>query len=416
MHERAGNLHDPEALRHAGPALLSLALMHARNATLAWLAAFEPVDRQRPPDGLAELLSPSRWQVGHAGWFQEYWIARHVQRQRGARADAAGPRLASVEARADAWWHPALSTPLQRWGLDLPGHEDLRRWLADTFETTLDLLPTTARDDELHFHRAALWREDRVPEALAVLAEATGLPSAWWAALPAGLRPDLPTRVPRAPIAFGGQRWGLGSPPGGFVPPNERWQHEHRLEPFEIDAQPVDWARYAEFVADDGYDDVRWWTDAGRAWLADQVARHGPRLPRHVEQMRQGVLAQRRGRLQRLPAGQPVMHVTVHEAEAWCRWAGRRLPSEAEWELAACTAGARGFAWGDVWEWTAGPARFHPGHEDGPLSTPAPGPGTLRVLRGASWMTAPRLKHPRARRFAAPTRDEQFVGFRSCAV
>jgi len=205
----------------------------------------------------------------------------------------------------------------------------------------------------------------------------------------------------------------LGSVPGGLVPPNERWAHEVQLLEFEIDAQAVNWARYAEFVADGGYDDARCWSTEGWAW----VQAEGRRAPRYVEQMRQSVLVQRQGQMQRVGAAQAAVHVSRHEAQAWCRWAGRRLATEPEWELAALTGASRGFVSGDVFEWTGGSARAWPGHDSTPPGfSPLPQPGTLGVLRGASWMTPPRCAHPRARRFAAPWRDEMFCGFRSCAL
>jgi formylglycine-generating enzyme required for sulfatase activity len=111
------------------------------------------------------------------------------------------------------------------------------------------------------------------------------------------------------------------------------------------------------------------------------------------------------------------MHLSRHEAEAWCRWAGRRLPTEPEWELAAATGASRGYAWGDVFEWVAGSARAWPGA--GP-ATPGtldaiPAAGTQGVLRGASFATRLRWRHPKARRFAPPASDSAFCGFRSCA-
>ena len=123
------------------------------------------------------------------------------------------------------------------------------------------------------------------------------------------------------------------------------------------------------------------------------------------------------GQPTRMAAQQPVMHVSWWEADAWCRWAGRRLPLEPEWELAASAASSRGFRWGDVWEWTA--SRFAPyeGFVSGPdASHTLDGLGRTRVLRGGSRVSASRLKSPRLRHFAAPERDDLFCGFRSCAV
>jgi formylglycine-generating enzyme required for sulfatase activity len=132
--------------------------------------------------------------------------------------------------------------------------------------------------------------------------------------------------------------------------------------------------------------------------------------------MRQAVLVHRQGQLQRVGAAQAAVHVSRHEAEAWCRWAGRRLPTEAEWELAAVQGGSRGFVWGDVFEWVLGSARPYPGGGEVPPGFAAfPEAGRCGVLRGGSWMTRARQRHPRARRFAAPHRDELFAGFRSCA-
>jgi iron(II)-dependent oxidoreductase len=214
-----------------------------------------------------------------------------------------------------------------------------------------------------------------------------------------------------------GQMVQLGSARGGAVPDAEKWIHTVRVPEFEIDAQPVSWAKFAEFVDDGGYDDRRWWTDAGWAMLEASVRR----APRYVEQMAGGVLARRQGRLQRLPLAQAVLHISAFEASAWCHWAGRRLPSEAEWTLAAVAASARGFVWGEVLEWMADPAAPYPGAQDGPAALDAlPAAGSdgagWRVLRGASAWGSPRLRHVQARRYAAPGRDEWFVGFRSCAL
>jgi formylglycine-generating enzyme required for sulfatase activity len=203
------------------------------------------------------------------------------------------------------------------------------------------------------------------------------------------------------------------------------------LPDFEIDAQAMSWARYAEFALDGGYDREAFWTRAGWAWLQ----REGRRAPLGVAQWAGGVVLERAGRLQRVPGQQPVVGVTRFEAEAWCQWAGRRLPTEPEWELAACSAATRGFVWGDVLEWVTGSARPWPGHlpvpgdidpvpADAP-DTRSPGAGGLLeplaearqgVLRGASWLALPRARHPRARRFLPPGQATMIAGFRSCSV
>jgi formylglycine-generating enzyme required for sulfatase activity len=368
-------LDDPVAMRRAGRDLLSLALIDARNHLLGLLALDE---------------SPAALQLAaQAGCYQEAWIARHVQRQRGEACDPRATRLAGIEALADAW----------AGGDAIPAPQALRAYLAESLEVTLDLLAGAAEDDaSLHYYRLSLLHEDRLCEALAERLLA-GAP---------------PARAVRDPIWLPAQRWMLGSGPGGLVPHNERWAHEVAVPETEIDAQPVNWGQYVEFAEDRGYERAELWSDAGWAWL--QAG--GRRAPGHVEQLQGGVLVQRRDGLQRAPALQPVMHANRHEAEAWCRWAGRRLPTEPEWELAACTAASRGFVWGDLFEWVAGSARAWPG-----AGRPSPGSldavppaGTQGVLRGGSFATRARWRHPKARRFAAPAHDTMFCGFRSCAL
>ncbi|CAD5372499.1 FGE-sulfatase domain-containing protein [Rubrivivax sp. A210] len=379
---RSRALDDPLAIRTAGRELLSLALIDARNRLLALLAEDES--------------APALRLAARAGWFQEYWIACHVQRQRGEACDPAATRLAGIELAIDAWRAPEGPPPAPA---------DLRSYLAETLEITLDLLAASTEDDAaLHFFRLALQHEDRVVEAL----------------VEAGRHGTPPQRPQREPIWLPAQRWALGSPrAGGLQPWGERWAHEVAVPEFEIDAQAVSWARYVEFADDGGYDRAELWSVAGWAWA--QAC--GRRAPRHVEQLHGGVLVQRGRGVVRVHPAQAAVHVSRFEAEAWCRWAGRRLPTEPEWELAATRAGGQGFAWGDVLEWMAGGARPWPG-------AGAPSPGTLDlipaadagpigligVLRGASFATPPRWRHVKARRFALPDEDGASCGFRSCAA
>jgi formylglycine-generating enzyme required for sulfatase activity len=376
----AAALQNPVAIRSAGRDLLSLALIDARNALLGLLA------RSETPWALKRAAA--------AGAYQERWISRHLQRQRGEAADPSGPLLAGIEPALEHWLDPAEAPPPP---------DTLRAYLAATLELTLELLEHAEDSDAgLHYYRLALLHEDRLAESLAEVLDALAPPA----------RPE------RDPIWLPAQRWLLGSPRGpGLVPHNERWAHEVALPEFEIDAQPVNWRQYVEFADDGGYDRRAWWGDEGWAWLQAGARR----APRGVEQFAGGVLLQRGGQLQRVPAAQPVLHVTRHEAEAWCRWAGRRLPTEPEWELAAATAASRGFVWGDVFEWVAGSARAWP--SEPPAGPPGPGgldaippPGTMGVLRGASCATRARWRHPKARRFAPALRDTMLCGFRSCAL
>ena len=394
-------------MRGAGKDWLSLALMDARNHTLRWISAYE---RELAQQGgvvpcLAEL-NPPLWELGHIGWFQEHWISRNLQRQRGERCDPSQSRLASLCAHADRWYDSGQVSHDSRWQLDLPGLQDTRQYLVDTLEVTLELLEGTPdSDDALYFYRLALFHEDMHIESFACMSQTLGFD--------AGLLPRQTDGVVREALMFPATRWTLGTGPGGFVFDNERGPHEVAVLEFEIDAQPVTWAMYCEFAEDGGYDERRHWSADGWAW----VQRESRRTPRHVEQMRHGVLQRRLGKLLRVPPQQPVVHVSWYEADAWCRWAGRRLPSEVEWETAAHLGASRGFRWGQVWEWTASTFRAYPGFEAGPYRDYSqPWFGTHKVLRGASLATRGRMRSPKFRNFYLPQRDDPFCGFRSCAA
>ncbi len=409
---------DYARIRHAGRDLLSLALIDARNRSLAWASLLEaaPGDVLRLggelPAGLAVSLDPPLWTLGRIGWFQEYWIGRNVQRVRGENADPDGPRLASILPAADALYDPAVVARAQRRALAANGLPDLqatRQYLVETLETTLDLLDGVRDedDDALYFHRLALFHEEMRLEDFAVLAQSLGV------AVHVGLVARIATHAPRPPLLFPATRWLQGAGAPGFAFDNEREPHPVAIPEFEIDAQTITWSQYGEFVEDGGYDERAHWSEAGWAW----VERQGRRTPRHVDQMRHGVLRRRFGQLSRVAGAEPAVHVSAWEADAWCRWAGRRLPSEVEWEAAAHQGATRGFRFGDVWEWTASTLRPYPGFVAGPWRDYSlPAFGATRVLRGASVATPLSLRSARFRRFAEPDRDDGFFGFRSCAA
>ncbi|MFZ2652423.1 MAG: selenoneine synthase SenA [Burkholderiaceae bacterium] len=393
-------------MRRAGKELLSLALMDARNHTLRWIAAYERALGASLEVPLLSEINPPRWELGHIGWFQEYWIARNVQRARGAACDPTGPRLASLLAHADRWYNSSTVAHDSRWSLDLPDLQDTRQYLVQTLETTLDLLHAAPQDDAaLYLYRLALFHEDMHVEAFAYMSQTLGIAT--------GLLPPMATLAPRDPLLFPATHWMFGSAAEGFVFDNECSRHELAVPEFEIDAQAVTWSQYGEFVEDGGYDDPAFWSLEARAWLKDLQRR----TPRYVDQMRHGVMQRRFGQPMRVPLAQPVMHVSWFEAQAWCAWAGRRLPTEVEWEAAAHLGATRGFRWGDVWEWTATTFHPYPGFAAGPyVDYSQPWFGTHKVLRGASFATRGRMRSAKYRNFYLPQRDDMFCGFRSCAL
>ncbi|MDA7417180.1 SUMF1/EgtB/PvdO family nonheme iron enzyme [Xenophilus arseniciresistens] len=410
---------DSPAMREAGAPLLSLALMDARNHTLRLLSWLDHALAADGPRRMAELppeLPPPHWLAGHIGWLAEAWIARNTQRALGAACPARPTRLASLDAGADAAWDPQCCPSAQRAGADVPALEQARAYLLDTLEGTLELLERAEPDDAgLYFYRMALFYEDWCGEQLQVIGQTLGL------------APDLPeptARVAREPLWLPATTWTVGwGARAGFHWAQEGGALELAVPEFEIDAQAVSWQQYAEFVADGGYDQASLWHPEGWAWVQAQDRR----APRHVAQIGAHagadatVLAQRGGRLVRLPGGQPAQHLSWWEADAWARWAGRRLPTEAEWEVAASTAARRGFIWGEVQEWVANRLQPWPGFAPDPWSAgtaldPQPAWGRARVLRGASSATHARARSVRARLFADPGTDTGFTGFRTCAI
>ena len=409
-------------MRSGGKELLSLALMDARNHTLHLFAQYqkslEGVNYVVPP---LAAVNPPLWELGHIGWFQEWWIGRNMQRALGRRCEPAHARLASIEPQADRWWDSSHVAHDTRWALDLPNANNIRAYLLDTLESTLELLEKTDdSDDALYFYRLALFHEDMHAEAFVYMAQTLGLK--FEAPMQQTFTP-APMNL-REPMLIPACNWQLGSSDEGFSFDNERPQHSVPVPEFEIDAQPVTWSQYVEFVDDDGYDREELWSAEGWQWLqalsASEGHYDGRRAPRYVEQIgvASGAVMQTRfGTARRMLGSQPAIHMTWYEADAWCRWAGRRLPFEVEWEVAAHTAVKRGFLWGNVWEWTGTTFRGFNGFQPDPyLDYSQPWFGNHKVLRGASFATRARMKSPKYRNFYLPDRDDMFCGFRSCSL
>jgi gamma-glutamyl hercynylcysteine S-oxide synthase len=403
-------LEDGQLARQAGRHWLAHALGSSRGDTLATFAQVE-----RALEGLAvprrETLNPPLWELGHIGWFQEWWIARNPLRFAGPAASPDVERDVGVRANADALYDSSHVPHDTRWSLPLPDAAATRADLAEQLEQTLQWLAAADDSDAaLYFFRLALCHEDMHHEAALYMAQSLGLPlaDARWQA------PALPDAC--AQLGFEPGTCRLGAPGAGFAFDNEWATHILDLPATRIDSRVVRWFEFLPFVEAGGYEQARWWGEVGAAWLLTERPR-APRYLRRAGRASPSAWEQWRfGAWQPLDLRQPACHLTVHEAEAWCRWTGRRLPSEAEWERAAIERPAD-FDWGQVWEWTASPFLPYPGFEPHPYRDySAPWFGSRRVLRGASFMTQPRMRHPRYRNFFMPGRNDVPAGFRSCAV
>jgi iron(II)-dependent oxidoreductase len=392
-------------IRRADAASLAAALRCSRSDTLATFEAYEQaLDGRVVP--LRETLNPPLWELGHIGWFQEYWIARNPQRDAGAQADPLAPRWPGLRPGADALYDSSHVPHDSRWALSLPDAATTRADLAGQLETTLKLLARTeGRDDALYFYRLALLHEDMHHEAALYMAQHLGVAinDARWHC--------PPLRGPRDELAFEAGTWLLGSHGDDFAFDNELQAHPVSLPATRIDSRVLSWAEYLPFVEAGGYRQPQWWSEAGAAWVATEQAV----APRYLRPAGGEWQHWRHGHGSVLDPALPACHLTSHEAEAWCRWARRRLPTEAEWERAAVERPGD-FAWGTVWEWTSSTFLPYPGFSPHPYRDySAPWFGSRRVLRGASHMTQPRMQNPRYRNFFMPQRNDVPAGFRTCS-
>ncbi len=388
-------------------------------------------------------INPWLWELGHLAWFQEKWCLRDHG------------RLPSLRADADALYDSAAVPHDIRWDLPLPDRQGTLAYLAQVGDAALERLERADPSaDDVYFALLSIFHEDMHGEAFMYTRQTLGYP-------PPKLSDGHEDRGDRAAGALPGdvfvpgREFMLGAAQNEpFVFDNEKWAHRVRLEPFAIARAPVTQAEFAAFVDASGYEDERFWSAEGWRWRLETDARQ----PIYWERQDSGRWL-RRNFYKWLPLEphRPMIHVSWYEAEAYCRWANRRLPTEPEWEVAALaepTLHKRRFPWGqsspapdranldgegmgcvdvatlpagdsacgcrqmigNVWEWTASDFGPYPGFVADPYKEYSePWFGTHKVLRGGCWATRARLARTTYRNFFRPERRDIFAGFRTCA-
>ena len=391
-----------------GPRELDVALQDARQRTLGLFDALAGAGyAQAAQVPRLAILNLPLWELGHIAWFAEWFVLREASSS--DPGDAIGR---SLLAHGDRLFDSNLVAHGTRWALDLPAPDALKSYCADVLEKIRERLAHAGADDAaLYPYRLVLAHEDMHGEALLYTLQTLGA-----APVACGTHPAEEALQAATPgeIAFAGGSFVCGGDQArGFVFDNERPALPCHVAPFAIDATLVSNAAWLAFMRDGGYQCLGHWSEEGRAWLID-TGRAAPRYWQGDE-TGDGWCAMRFGRRAILDPDAPVRHVSLYEAEAYCSWAGRRLPLEQEWEFAA-SAGHPGFSWGQLWEWTASRFLPYPGFSaDRYREYSAPSFGSRQSLRGASFATPMRLRSPHFRNFYTPERDDIFAGFRTCA-
>jgi iron(II)-dependent oxidoreductase len=395
----------------------------------------------------AHFLEPPIWELGHVGWFQEWWILRHLDGH------------ATLLPGSDALYDSFNVSYRRRWDHRYPSRRQTREYVGGVLRRSVGRLESREpTSDEVYFYTLTALHEDMHAENLTLILQTLGY------LRPELCRPDLAWVSPPVDpgyrphdVAVPGGAFMLGAAPEEpFVFDNEKWAHPVTVAPFRIASTPVTNGEFQAFVDDDGYRRRELWSR--RAW--DWRRREGAEHPLFWMRGGDGRWYERAfDAVVPLGTWHPVVHVNWYEAEAYCRWAGRRLPTEAEWEMAAthepATGRKRRFPWGDtppsaaqasldfraggtidvralpagdspvgcrqmignVWEWVDDTFEPYPGFACDPYKEYSqPYFGRKKVLRGGGWATRSRLIRSTWRNFYMRHRRNIFAGFRTVSL
>ncbi len=423
----------------------------ARERTLELVADLR--DDQLWGPRLWPTINPLIWEVAHAAWFHEKRVLQWMCQQPPIRADA------------DSLWDSIAIPHHIRWDLPHPSRAETLAYLHEVRDRELEQIRRRGREGTLDgqflfYALYAVFHEDMHTEALTYTRQTLAYPAPHL---------SLPVAEPAGAGPFPGDvqvpsgRFLLGAPPDEpFSFDNERPPQWLEVQPFKIARAPVTQAEFAAFVDDGGYRRRDLWSDDGWRWREEAGAEH----PVYWRRRPDGGWERRNfDRWVALEPHRPVLHVNWYEAEAYCRWAGRRLPTELEWEVAAAGEPAAGgglavrkrrYPWGNeppsperanldwramgcadvgafaagdsafgcrqmignVWEWTSSTLLPFPGFvaDEAYDHYSEPWFGTRKVLRGGCWATRSRLIRNAYRNFYTPDRRDVWAGFRTCAL
>ena len=383
---------------------------------------------------VSPLMSPLVWDLAHIGNYEELWLLR--------AAAGIEPMRPEIDTLYDAFEHPRATRP----SLPLLPPAEARAYIGTVRDKVLDTLDAL-RPENVALFEMVIQHEHQHDETMLATHQLRRAPFHLREEdRPAGVAPWAPeTYIPAGPFT-------MGTSDDVAAYDNERPAHRVDVPAYFIDTVPVSNGDYAAFVESGGYDEERWWHPEGWKW------RQGKRIEAPAFWFKEGVWLRRRlGEVEPVPFDQPVQHVCWYEADAYARWAGRRLPAEAEWEKAASwdpeRQKAHRYPWGDVylpdranlgqrrlqpapvgsyaegaspygvrqllgdvWEWTSTSFHGYPGFRAHPYREYSEvffGPD-YKVLRGGSWATDPTAARTTFRNWDYPIRRQIFAGFR-CA-